>query len=85
MKKTILALAALVLPLVAPQAQTVTKSPDGNLALTFLLAEGGVPTYSFDYKGRGVILPSRLGFYSHATSMPRVAFAETDRWFLAEE
>ena len=62
MKKTILALAALVLPLFAAQAQTVTKSPDGNLALTFQLAPGGVPTYSLDYKGRAVILPSRLGF-----------------------
>ena len=62
MKKTILALAALVLPLFAAQAQTVTKSPDGNLALTFQLAAGGVPTYSLDYKGRAVILPSRLGF-----------------------
>ena len=48
MKKTILALAALVLPLVAAHAQTVTKSPDGNLTLTFQLAKGGVPTYSLD-------------------------------------
>ncbi|MBQ3780749.1 MAG: glycoside hydrolase family 97 N-terminal domain-containing protein, partial [Bacteroidaceae bacterium] len=62
MKKTILSLAALVLPLIAAQAQTVTKSPDGNLALTFQLAPGGVPTYSLDYKGKAVILPSRLGF-----------------------
>ena len=42
-------------------AQTTTKSPDGNLVLTFQLAEGGVPTYSLDYKGKPVILPSRLG------------------------
>ena len=42
-------------------AQKTVKSPDGNLVLTFRLADGGVPTYSLDYKGKSVILPSRLG------------------------
>ena len=65
MKKTILSLAALVLPLVAAQAQTVTKSPNGNLALTFQLAPGGVPTYSLDSASS-----------SHATSMLRVVCAK---------
>ena len=60
MKKTILAL-ALVLAAFVAQAQTVTKSPNGNLVLTFQLAPGGVPTYSLDYKGKAVVLPSRLG------------------------
>ena len=46
---------------VSAHAQTITKSPNGNLVLTFQLAEGGVPTYSLDYKGKNVILPSRLG------------------------
>ena len=60
MKKTILAL-ALVLAAFVAQAQTVTKSPNGNLVLTFQLAPGGVPTYSLDYKGKAVVLPSHLG------------------------
>jgi glucan 1,4-alpha-glucosidase len=37
------------------------KSPNGNLALTFTLQAGGVPTYALTYKGRPVILPSKLG------------------------
>lgn len=37
------------------------KSPNGNLRMQFELQEGGVPTYSLDYKGRDVILPSKLG------------------------
>ncbi len=78
MKKTILALAALVLPLVAAHAQTVTKSPDGNVALTFQLAKGGVPTYSLDYKGRAVILPSRLGFYLARDKHASRGLRETD-------
>ena len=41
-------------------AQTVT-SPNGEIAVTFTLNEG-TPTYSVDYKGAPVILPSRLGF-----------------------
>ncbi|NML64873.1 glycoside hydrolase family 97 protein [Hymenobacter sp. RP-2-7] len=36
-------------------------SPDGQLKLDFVLQAGGVPTYSFTYKGRPVIKPSRLG------------------------
>ena len=36
-------------------------SPNGNLVMTFALADG-VPTYSLDYCGQAVILPSRLGF-----------------------
>ncbi|MBR1469276.1 MAG: glycoside hydrolase family 97 N-terminal domain-containing protein, partial [Prevotella sp.] len=61
MKKTILTLALVLTTAFVAQAQTVTKSPDGNLALTFNVAEGGVPTYALTYKGRNVILPSRLG------------------------
>jgi len=37
------------------------KSPNANLALTFSLQAGGVPTYSLTYKGRAVIKPSHLG------------------------
>ncbi|OGX92148.1 glycoside hydrolase family 97 protein [Hymenobacter coccineus] len=37
------------------------KSPNANLALTFSLEAGGVPTYALTYKGRAVIKPSHLG------------------------
>ena len=36
-------------------------SPNGNLVMKFALADG-VPTYSLDFDGQAVILPSRLGF-----------------------
>lgn len=42
-------------------AQETLQSPDGNLTLRFALADDGAPTYALDYKGRAVILPSRLG------------------------
>ena len=68
----------LVLAATVAQAQTVTTSPDGNLALTFQLAEGGVPTYSLAYKGRAVILPSRLGFYLARDKHASRGLRETD-------
>jgi len=37
------------------------KSPNANLTLTFTLQSGGVPTYRVTYKGRDVILSSKLG------------------------
>jgi hypothetical protein len=42
------------------RAQQLT-SPNRQLALTFSLQAGGVPTYSLTYKGRPVIKPSHLG------------------------
>lgn len=39
----------------------ILHSPDGNLELRFTLSETGAPTYSLDYKGRAVILPSGMG------------------------
>ena len=44
----------------AGHAETI-KSPNGQLTLDFSLGQGGVPTYSFTYKGRPVIKPSTLG------------------------
>lgn len=37
------------------------KSPDGNVALTFTLDSAGAPLYAVSYKGKPVILESRLG------------------------
>ena len=43
-----------------------TASPNGAVVASFNL-ENGVPTYSVDYKGSKVILPSRMGFQLAAT------------------
>ena len=51
----------IVLSILVAQAQTVTKSPDGNVALTFQLAQNGVPTYSLDYKGKALTPRFRVG------------------------
>lgn len=42
-------------------AQEVLRSPDGELELRFSLSDKGEPTYALDYKGRAVVLPSRMG------------------------
>ena len=57
--KTKLILSALLLPL-SVAAQTVS-SPNGNVSLSFSLADRGTPTYEMSYKGRHVVKPSRLG------------------------
>ncbi len=61
MKRLFAAMVALVLVTCAMSlsAQTIL-SPNGNLQLSFELRDG-VPTYSVDYNGAPVILPSRLG------------------------
>lgn len=42
--------------------ETVLKSPDGRLELTFALTSDGTPTYALAYNGKSVILPSELGY-----------------------
>jgi glucan 1,4-alpha-glucosidase len=54
------------------------KSPDANLVLTFTLQTGGVPTYSLTYKGRPVILPSKLGLELKKDTSLTSGFAVTD-------
>ncbi len=49
-------------PCAAQLGDAITlTSPDGNLVMKFALTDG-VPTYSLDFGGQAVILPSRLGF-----------------------
>lgn len=60
MKKKIIALLAVALMPAWALAQRVT-SPNGNVEVRFSLAENGVPTYEMAYKGRPVVLSSRLG------------------------
>jgi len=59
LKTLFLSFAAILL--VTTSTAEELKSPSATVALTFTLAEGGVPTYSLTYKGRPVILPSKLG------------------------
>ena len=42
-------------------AKETLTSPDGNLVLTFEIGKDGAPTYSLDYKGKAVVLPSGMG------------------------
>ena len=60
MKKIFLALLAAVAVMSISAKETLT-SPDGNLVLTFEIGENGAPTYSLDYKGKAVVLPSGMG------------------------
>ena len=42
-------------------------SPDGNFKMKFVLDTEGRPTYTLDYKGKKVILPSRMGIELRAS------------------
>jgi glucan 1,4-alpha-glucosidase len=54
------------------------KSPNANLVLSFALQAGGVPTYSLTFKGRPVILPSKLGLELKNASALMSGFAVAD-------
>lgn len=60
MKKIFLTLLAAVATMSISAKETLT-SPDGNLVLTFEIGKDGAPTYSLDYKGKAVVLPSGMG------------------------
>ncbi len=61
MKKQLFALLSfLLLSVSAISGQTLT-SPDGQLKMVFSLSAAGEPTYQLDYKGKTVIMPSKLG------------------------
>ena len=76
--KNSIALGAILLML-SPnvKAQTV-KSPDGNVVLTFALKEGGVPTYTLDYKHKPVIKQSELGLELKRDKHASKGMNETD-------
>lgn len=58
-------------------AQSVT-SPNGNMKVTFKIAEGGVPTYAIQYKGKDVVKTSRMGFALAKDKHASMKFNETD-------
>lgn len=45
-----------------PGEDMIVQSPDGNIQVEFLLAEGGVPFFTVSYKQQEILQPSRLGF-----------------------
>ncbi len=61
-----------------PLAAQTVKSPDGNIQVTFELAEGGVPTYRLTYKNKPVIKPSKLGFVTKNNGQFTEGFTVTD-------
>ena len=60
MKKIVMIFAAAFFAL-NMSAKEVLLSPNGNLSLQFAIGENGAPTYSLDYKGKQVVLPSGMG------------------------
>ena len=60
MKKMFLFISALLAGGTVP-AQEVLLSTDGDIRMQFSITDGGRPTYTLDYKGRAVILPSHMG------------------------
>lgn len=61
MKKLFVIFAAATLTVLSISAREQLQSPDGNLSLCFEVGKGGAPTYSLDYKGKQVVLPSGMG------------------------
>ena len=59
MKRLLLATLSLAMAITASAGEVT--SPDGQLKVTFAL-DGSVPTYAVTFKGRDVILKSRLGY-----------------------
>ena len=76
MRKLLFSLPLLLLPLLAA-AQTVT-SPNGNIAVTFSLTDGGRPTYEMTYKGKAVVNPSHLGLVLAKDKHASKGLDETD-------
>lgn len=60
MKQTICCITAVLLLCVFSFAQEL-RSPDSQLQLQFSLNKAGTPEYQLSYKGKAVILPSKLG------------------------
>ncbi len=44
------------------------ESPDGKVAIGFLMQAGGIPAYRIEYLGKSIVLESRLGFEPNFTS-----------------
>jgi hypothetical protein len=70
---------ATFVPCAAQLGDAITMtSPNGNLVMKFALTDG-VPTYSLDFGGQAVILPSRLGFELKGGIMLNQGFVLVDQ------
>ena len=69
MKKTVLAVAVLLLAACSPK--TTVTSPDGRIAVRFSLDSAGVPSYQVDVDGKPFILSSELGLLSEDAALDK--------------
>jgi alpha-glucosidase len=61
--------AALLIPGAATGlAANRVESPDGKVAMEFLMQTGGIPAYRIDYLGKPIVLESRLGLLPDFTN-----------------
>ena len=70
--------AFLALSTYAVAAPARITSPDGNVAIAFVLQSGGVPAYKIDYLGQPVVTESRLGLEPDMLEGFTVATTRTD-------
>ncbi len=70
MKKISVAIICFVATVLAAcSADTSVTSPDGNISLSFLLSEEGIPSYSVSVGGEAFILPSELGLEAEGVNL----------------
>ena len=75
MKKIFVFIVAATLSVLTLSAKETATSPNGEVALHFEIGEKGAPTYSLDYKGQKVVLPSGMGLELRGQDR-KIAFGE---------
>ena len=68
-----------------PTDAEVLKSPDGNLELKFAITAAGTPTYSLNYGGKAVILPSELGYEIRGKRLKSTFEEKSGRFYAGPE
>lgn len=68
-----------------PTDAEVLKSPDGNLELRFAITAAGTPTYSLNYGGKAVILPSKLGYEIRGKRLKSTFEEKSGRFYAGPE
>ena len=68
-----------------PDGTEVLKSPDGNLELRFAITAAGTPTYSLNYGGNAVILPSKLGYEIRGKRLKSTFEEKSGRFYAGPE
>lgn len=68
-----------------PDGTEVLKSPDGNLELRFAITAAGTPTYSLNYGGKAVILPSELGYEIRGKRLKSTFEEKSGRFYAGPE